>query len=731
IRRHLRHEPVLAGPPSVAYRLRKLARKHRTAVTAAVAVLAAAVAAGAFLVYRAERAYRGTVEAARAAVDARRLQDARTALATLLQSHFGRREVRELEGSVAALEAALRSEESAALLAAAGRDWRRHLERRGEERELARAWQEKRLALPTYAPPWQRGEELEIHDRLEAARREAQDLYESAAAAFQRAIEAAPRGSEAEARARTAFALAYQAMQAFADREGGVAFGPDFFRRRGADLDAALFARRGGTVRVKSQPPGADVLLYRYEERERRLLPLPFDPGRTKESADQGLLAEPALVVADVAAEGLSPFRSGDRLLEVAGRPLRLEGDLARALDGVGLDGAVEALVERGGEKTSIAWTPFPRSRYGALDPDRRLEPGKLVNAREQLGFALAGYPLERAEGCRLGRTRAEAPLESQLPDGSYLLVLRLEGHLETRVPLRIAGKDVASEVRLLPEAEVPPGFVHVPAGPFTRGGDPEAFQSFALEEVHVEGFLMARHEVTFEEYLQFLNDPVAAIDESGEGVPTEEEARAYARRQVERGKQARDVIDLVPRWDSGASLVRREAGGRWTLDPAQVPSPRWPVFGVSRFAAEEYAHWLTARRPSPAVARFRLPTDDEWEKAARGADRRRFVWGDYPVWSFAWIHRGIHRREKQPEEVGWAPADESVYGVRDLAGSVSEHAVGQPSRPYRYSSVRGGNWFNTDEYYARAATRNGILPEGRAQSIGFRVAGELRPAAR
>jgi formylglycine-generating enzyme required for sulfatase activity len=100
-------------------------------------------------------------------------------------------------------------------------------------------------------------------------------------------------------------------------------------------------------------------------------------------------------------------------------------------------------------------------------------------------------------------------------------------------------------------------------------------------------------------------------------------------------------------------------------------------------------------------------------------------VWGDAPVWSYAWTNRGIPWTRKRPERVGASPADESAYGVRDLTGSVSEHALGQPAPPFRYGSIRGGNWFNTDEIWGRIATRNGLLPENTARNTGFRLAAE------
>jgi formylglycine-generating enzyme required for sulfatase activity len=60
------------------------------------------------------------------------------------------------------------------------------------------------------------------------------------------------------------------------------------------------------------------------------------------------------------------------------------------------------------------------------------------------------------------------------------------------------------------------------------------------------------------------------------------------------------------------------------------------------------------------------------------------------------------------------------------MAGSVSEFTVDRPSARYRYRSVRGANWFNTDVDYDRAASRNGRMPEGTGTNTGFRLVIEL-----
>ncbi len=729
IHRHLQHEPVLARPPSVTYRLRKLGRKHRGAVGVALTLLILALTTLGGLAHRAESRVRALLDRGWNAVEERKAGEAQGALAALLPDHYGRPTVRDLKARVEALELELRAEESARHLAQAEQDWERHRSQLGTSQALEKEWEQIRKVLATHAPPWEREEEMEAHQRLVTARQEEQTLYHLALAGFQRAIEAAPRDSTAEIQARKAFARADKEMADLADWKGSVSFSSEFFRRRGADLDPDLFAKKGGRVLLRSRPSGADVFCFRYQEREQRLLPLPFSPSAAAVEPEQGWLARPALVVAAVMDSSLSPFQAGDRIETVAGKSVELLGDLARAIEGLSLDAAVEARVVRSGKKVTTSWIPFPTALYAGLEPNLRLAPGKLLSTREQLGFLVEGYPLDCIPGASLGLTTDGAPLDVVLPDGSYLLVFRRQGYLETRFPLRIAARDIEVNVRVLPAEKVPAGFVHVPAGPFIQGGDPLVFfQASPLQETSVTGFLIARHEVTIEEYLEFLNDPWTGVDEQGSARPKSPQVVQYLQQLVAHGNLKNESLHLVPRWakEEDSPLVVRGEPGRWGLRGQRSQQITWPVFGVSQLAAQEFAFWLTQKSAGGLVARFRLPTDAEWEKAARGVDQRHFVWGNYPLWSFSWTFRGIHWRKKEIIPVGLSPFDESVYGARDLIGSVSELVSDRPSSRYLFCSVRGGNWFDTDENYGPVPARNGLLPWVPAQYAGFRLVGEL-----
>jgi formylglycine-generating enzyme required for sulfatase activity len=139
----------------------------------------------------------------------------------------------------------------------------------------------------------------------------------------------------------------------------------------------------------------------------------------------------------------------------------------------------------------------------------------------------------------------------------------------------------------------------------------------------------------------------------------------------------------------------------RTYLDPDQ------PVVGVSWYEAEAFARF----------SGLRLPTEAEWERAARGDDGRRFPWGDDWNPSFA-AHRGGLRHTLK---VKTFPQNRSPYGLHDCAGNVWEWCADwfDPSQTLR--SARGGAW-NAHPPQLRCASRNAWPPEARLSNLGFRV---------
>jgi len=242
-------------------------------------------------------------------------------------------------------------------------------------------------------------------------------------------------------------------------------------------------------------------------------------------------------------------------------------------------------------------------------------------------------------------------------------------------------------------------GFVEIPGGPFTMGSDravdPLAFDierwspTSAQGTVDVPTFYIGRYEVTVAQYGAFVRA-------TGHRVP-----------------------------DGGAL----EKG------------PGFPVTGVSWTDALAYTRWLhetlasSSSTPEPLARLLRegwkatLPTEAEWEKAARGTDGRIYPWGNEPR-----AERASYEGPG-PTRVGAFACPECPYGLADMSGNVWEWTR-SPYQPYPYDAtddatgldadalwvIRGGSYSDGPQN-VRAAVRGGADPGARRPFIGFRVA--------
>lgn len=163
---------------------------------------------------------------------------------------------------------------------------------------------------------------------------------------------------------------------------------------------------------------------------------------------------------------------------------------------------------------------------------------------------------------------------------------------------------------------------------------------------------------------------------------------------------------------------------------------PQQPVVGVSWYDASAYCQWLR----SQTGRRYRLPTEAEWERAARsGREQKLFSWGDEPPTS---LPDYLSRWQTGPELVArYAP---NSYGIYDLGDNVHEwcndwydpnyyhisteqNPLGpedSPMRPRRKAS-RGGSWRHHIKV-ARCSARSSIPPEFQYADYGFRIACDL-----
>lgn len=316
---------------------------------------------------------------------------------------------------------------------------------------------------------------------------------------------------------------------------------------------------------------------------------------------------------------------------------------------------------------------------------------------------------------------------------GSYLAELQLPGHTTVQLPITLARGELADGVRPGDQSAHPitlpvPGAigedeVYVPAGWTTLGGDPEALNPWSRRRAWIDAFAIQRFPVTNADYILFLDDLVA----SGRA----EQALRCVPRERNRGPDTR-----------GAPIYGRDDQGRFVLVPdadGDVWDPRWPVILIDWSAARTYARWFADRTGQG----WRLPMEAEWEKAARGTDGRFLPWGDHmePTWAAVW---GSRRGRPLPATVDAYPEDISPYGVRGMAGGVSDWcadrftAVGRflPDRRVPAPAdddedlsslrvVRGGSWSFTPRF-ARSANRREVDPKVVSENIGFRLARSL-----
>jgi len=283
------------------------------------------------------------------------------------------------------------------------------------------------------------------------------------------------------------------------------------------------------------------------------------------------------------------------------------------------------------------------------------------------------------------------------LPEGSYLVVCQKQGYLDTRVPVQVQRGEAKAlpDARLMRQAAVPEGFVYIPGGDFIMGGDPQAPYAVDRTVKTASAFLIAKHEVTAGEYLQFINYLESRMPGSAE--------------------------KYLPRKSVSSGYYWKKNGNRYE---STFPE-NWPVLGVSWNDARAYCKWMTRQHQKKGWA-FRLPEDWEWEKASRGVDGRYFPWGNYFDFSFCSMANSKQGKREGPDKKGSFVLDESVYGVIDMAGNVSEWCQTYYDQTKNIRINRGAAWSYVADDYARCASRNGHSPTDVADFRGFRLAADL-----
>jgi sulfatase modifying factor 1 len=254
----------------------------------------------------------------------------------------------------------------------------------------------------------------------------------------------------------------------------------------------------------------------------------------------------------------------------------------------------------------------------------------------------------------------------------------------------------------------VTPNLARIPAGDFLMGAADAEDDERPVHRVHVSEFFIGRFPVTNDDYARFVRatgHPAPAI----RGLP------------------------LIAA--GGRDAVFKELGAPYVWQQNEPPTGHssHPVVLVQYEDATAYCRWL-----SEALGRtVRLPTEAEWEKAARGGvEGRRYPWGDDidPSRCNYLADRSV-KMQRGTRPTGTYPPN--AYGLYDIIGNVWEWVsdwygsdyygsgdVRDPAGPGSGGMriVRGGSWVNDDVMMLRCAYRHKVPPDTYAHSVGFRI---------
>lgn len=524
-----------------------------------------------------------------------------------------------------------------------------------------------------------------------------------------------------------------------------------------ADGAHALELAGRGLLTVLASPGDAEVYLFRYESRSKlgggacipRLVPVPTNGSghcREGEWCDGFRPGDPCLTVDSVAQDSPAAdagLRRGDLVVALQGQPVAGSVFVLPSPDGGGAAGFALARAARVESRNGRAiermldWLSAARPGEAALDRielSGYSEPLEcdaqalvVAKARDVIRDGCARSPLvvsgvrhgvpvtlELPAGVGSGLTtrptayplivsddnRIDVSASLPIDPGSYLLLARRDGCEDQRVPFVVERRTaVEVEFELLAEGSTPDGFVYVAPGPCRVGGDALAHDPQSATVVEVPGYFIQRHELTNREWQEFYDDPAT---QSG---------------LAERGELA-----FVPRERVNGPIV--------PIKQENLGGPAAPVMGLSWDDAMAYCAWRNARAEAagePWV--FDLPTEHEWEKAARGVDGRRFPWGDRFDFSLVvgWLSSDVKLYDAP---AGFALGDESPYGVFDTCGHKREFTSdeypnerGGPSLYY----VRGGSWQSTRAQQYCTASRSWAISSFVGGSTGFRLVARPR----
>jgi len=231
---------------------------------------------------------------------------------------------------------------------------------------------------------------------------------------------------------------------------------------------------------------------------------------------------------------------------------------------------------------------------------------------------------------------------------------------------------------------------VEIPAGTFLMGSTDNDNLARDNEkpqrEVYLDSYLIDKYPVTYSQYREFIED------------------KGYYQRRwwSDDGWECLEAQKRKSeRWDARLGIVRLWNNNRFN-------KPNSPVVGVTWYEADAFARWCGKQ----------LPTEAQWEKAARGIDGRIYPWGDNfdPKRCNCWKSESPVG-PRNTTSVGIYPTGASPYGILDMAGNVWEWCFDEYQGNFSGRVLRGGSWLITPDS-VRVAFRGWGVPGG---GYGFR----------
>jgi formylglycine-generating enzyme required for sulfatase activity len=252
------------------------------------------------------------------------------------------------------------------------------------------------------------------------------------------------------------------------------------------------------------------------------------------------------------------------------------------------------------------------------------------------------------------------------------------------------------------------PNLARIPAGDFLMGAADAEDDERPVHRVFVSEFFIGRFPVTQDEYARFVRatgHPAPAIRE----------------------------LPLITAGGRDALFRELATPYVWSGDQPPAGHGSHPVVLVSYDDAAAYCAWLSSELRRTA----RLPTEAEWERAARaGADGQRYPWGNEINASRGnYLTDFATKRQRGTRPTGTYPPNS--YGLYDVIGNVWEwvsdwyssdyYGMGDVRDPRGPESgtmriMRGGSWVNDDVAMLRCAYRHKVPPDTYAYSVGFRI---------